>query len=55
MEEIMKNLIHIVLMTLLCGCTYSINMVHSEGEATDVIDEVDDNTPRLAIPITPLK
>jgi hypothetical protein len=49
------KLISLLLMFVLSGCTYSINMVHSEGEASDVIDEVDDNTPRLAIPITPLK
>lgn len=29
--------------TLLClilsGCTYSINMIHTQGQATDVVDE----------------
>lgn len=24
---------------LLSGCTYSINMIHSQGSATDLIDE----------------
>lgn len=25
---------------VLTGCTYSITMVHTQGEATDVVDEV---------------
>lgn len=30
---------------LLSACTYSITMVHTQGEATDVVDETATNTP----------
>lgn len=30
---------------ILCGCTYSINMVHTQGEASDVVDETQANEP----------
>lgn len=47
-----------LLLTLLCACTYSINMVHTQGSASDVVDEnqkadadVDAN---LSIPATAL-
>ena len=42
------------LVLLLTSCTYSINMIHSEGEATDLIDEYQradaDIKPNLNIP-----
>lgn len=31
------------------GCTYSINMVHSNGRATDVIDETSTNSPSTSL------
>lgn len=34
-----KSLIFITWPLFLTSCTYTINMVHSEGEASDVIDE----------------
>lgn len=39
---------------LLSSCTYSITMVHTEGEATDVVDETATNTPStsLVVPIS---
>lgn len=40
---------------LLTGCVYSINMVHSEGTATDLIDENQtaspDISPTIALPL----
>ncbi len=33
------------LLTLLSGCTYSINMVHTEGMANDVVDEEQQASP----------
>jgi len=41
---------------LLCGCTISVNMVHTEGTATDLIDEVQSPTndvkPELSVPVS---
>lgn len=48
-------LLLIVLMTgILSGCTYSITMVHTQGEATDVVDETATNTPTtsLTVPVS---
>lgn len=46
--------ISIALMILLNSCTYSINMVHTQGEASDVVDETQsaqaDISPNLDIP-----
>lgn len=33
----------------LSGCTYSITMVHTQGEATDVVDETASNTPSTSV------
>lgn len=33
----------------LTGCTYSITMVHTQGEATDVVDETATNTPSTSV------
>lgn len=35
----------------LTGCTYSITMVHTEGTATDVVDETATNTPSTTVSI----
>lgn len=53
----MKYFISLVLSLVLCSCTYSINMVHSEGTTSDVIDESDSVTPTtdLRIPLTPVQ
>jgi len=41
---------------LLCGCTISINMVHTEGQATDLIDETQSPTndikPEISVPVS---
>lgn len=34
---------------LLASCTYSITMVHTEGTATDVVDETSSATPSTSI------
>lgn len=47
-------LISLIIAGLLTACTYSITMVHTQGEATDVVDEVQrtdaDIKPNLSIP-----
>jgi len=44
-------------MLLLTGCTYSINMVHTQGQADDVVDENQtarpNISPTLTVPLTP--
>ena len=32
---------------LLCGCTYSVNLVHTEGAASDVVDETQSADPEV--------
>lgn len=36
---------------ILTGCTYSITMVHTEGQATDVVDETASNTPSTSVSV----
>jgi hypothetical protein len=36
-----------MLATSLTGCTYSINMVHTEGSASDVVDETQRANPDI--------
>ena len=47
-----------ILAGVMCSCTYSITMVHTEGQASDVVDETQTNTPdvktSLSIPATAL-
>ena len=40
-----------VALLLLSGCTYSITMVHTEGEAQDVVDETATNTPSTSVSV----
>lgn len=44
----MKYLIWSVLLLILAGCTYSITMVHTQGEAQDVVDETATNAPDVS-------
>jgi hypothetical protein len=37
------------LLLALSSCTYSITMVHTEGQATDVVDETATNTPSTSV------
>ena len=47
----MRNMFLISLMVLLTGCTYSITMVHTEGQASDVVDETTSTTPTTSLSI----
>lgn len=40
--------IKIIPLVLLLSCTYSINMIHTEGSATDVVDETQDASPTVS-------
>ena len=44
---------YIILFLFLSGCSYSINMVHTEGQASDVVDEMqtDDPNTNLDLPL----
>lgn len=44
-----KYFISLILMPLLTACTYSITMVHTQGEAQDVVDETATNTPSTSV------
>jgi hypothetical protein len=41
------------MLSILCltACTYSITMVHTEGEAQDVVDETATNTPSTSVSV----
>jgi len=43
----MKYLMCVFIPFLLCACTYSITMVHTEGTADDIVDE--SSTPSTSI------
>lgn len=54
----MTKWIVLSLMCVMCtGCTYNISMAHTEGTATDVIDDTATNTPdikpTLTVPLAP--
>lgn len=42
------------LIVVLCGCTTSLTIIHTQGEATDVVDETqspkNDVSPEISIP-----
>lgn len=40
-------------MLFLGSCTYNVSMAHTEGTATDVIDDTASNTPNISPTITP--
>jgi hypothetical protein len=50
----MKKLSALLICASLFSCTYNISMVHTEGSASDVIDETSANTPTLNATIPPL-
>lgn len=41
----MKKIFPFGIFLILVSCTYSITLVHTEGEARDVVDETAANTP----------
>jgi len=46
----MKLIIFFIIF-ILTSCTYSITMVHTEGMATDIVDETQTNTPSTNVTI----
>lgn len=49
-------IIYGIMMQALTGCTYSINMIHSSGTATDLVDENQAVTPDIKTDLSiPLK
>lgn len=50
----MKILPFFLCAVIFSGCTYSITMVHTEGQASDVVDETSTNTPntQLTVPVS---
>ncbi len=49
------TLFNLLVISTLFSCTYSINMVHTQGKASDVVDEQQDASPttdaNLEIPL----
>lgn len=43
--------ISLAFLGLLSSCSYSITMVHTQGEATDVVDETTSNTPTTSVSV----
>ena len=41
-------IITLIISLFLTGCTYSINMVHTEGSASDVVDETQTSDPTIS-------
>lgn len=52
----MRFLAYFSLAYILTACTYSISLVHTEGQASDVIDDTDNITPttNVSVPVSPL-
>lgn len=54
--SLMVGVIAWMLIVIFCltGCTYAITMVHTEGAASDVVDETATNTPStsLSVPVS---
>lgn len=52
-----KWILSMGLCVMCTGCTYNISMAHTEGSATDVIDDTATNTPdvkpTVTIPLSP--
>jgi hypothetical protein len=52
----MRPLLIFIIFFIFCSCTYSITLVHTDGTASDVVDETASNTPSasLAVPASAL-
>lgn len=52
------KLLMMVICVLMTGCTYNISMAHTEGTATDVIDDTQSNEPNVSptvtVPVSPV-
>lgn len=46
-----KILMAMLMACTMTGCTYAITMVHTEGTATDVVDETATNTPSTSVSV----
>ena len=42
----------IVLIIMLSSCTYTISMAHTEGTASDVIDDTATTSPNTSVPVS---
>ena len=57
----MKTLLNVMMGTSLAivaaltitGCTYNVSMAHTQGTATDTIDDTASNTPSATVSLTP--
>lgn len=49
----MKIFFSLFICANLCACTYNVTMAHTEGAATDLIDETNENTPTVTATIKP--
>jgi hypothetical protein len=49
----MKIIASLLTCLSLCACTYNVSLVHTEGTASDVIDETNENTPTVTATIKP--
>ena len=45
------KLIVLIIIHCLAACTYSITMVHTQGQASDVVDETATNTPTTSVSV----
>lgn len=50
----MRKLMLLSTLLLLSACTYAVTNVHTQGEASDVVDETASNTPSTSLTV-PLK
>lgn len=50
----MKKIAFLIMTCFLASCTYSVSMAHTEGTATDTIDDTQSNTPNVSPTITGL-
>lgn len=48
----MKSINMLLLVFLCTACTYSVSVIHTEGEANDVFDQGQDANPNFDIPLT---
>ncbi len=47
----MKKILNMMMCLSLSSCTYNVTMAHTEGAASDLIDETSENTPTVSTEI----
>lgn len=52
MKSFVLNLLTLSMLTCMTACTYNVSMAHTEGTATDTIDDTASNTPNVSPTIT---